>query len=492
MADNFKNLIYLGRSESLNHPVFVALSTILKGMIIFGSPGSGKSVKLANLLRQLIRTAVVSVSVFNLKPLTSDLLSVLLHEVQALRERNRKRPPGTRLPYTYPLWLFSLRRGRSSHLLNPFKGEFWEQLAPGQQAQLVLKAMSFSHSRSFEQAFFGDSARKILEHVFERAKERGEVIRTFGRLHELLTAVLNPRYKGISEHVKTHGAHPTYVVERLAKIESLGNGADAADALDSAIDPERFVREPCFAYYDLDPFTDPEASGEVCRLAVDNSFSRISAISRSVAHIILIDEFAIVIAASLAQLFRQARETNCGLILATQSVADLKQDSMDLTDTILNTTPVQVFMRVTEPAGMRLLRELGGTRLEHSLSVSHSRNAQGEVSSSTTVSETLVDRINVPEIERVNSDNNLEFMRIIGNEGPGKYNSALFVNRWDYDRDYKQYKEFCKAPWPEWQPGMIVVGDKGPRIPGRPDDEFDDNWEPEELGLDTRREPTTA
>src|SRR5690606_12657639 len=222
---------------------------------------------------------------------------------------------------------------------------------------------------------------------------------------------------------KTHGAHPTYVVERLAKIESLGNGADAADALDSAIDPERFVREPCFAYYDLDPFTDPEASGEVCRLAVDNSFSRISAISRSVAHIILIDEFAIVIAASLAQLFRQARETNCGLILATQSVADLKQDSMDLTDTILNTTPVQVFMRVTEPAGMRLLRELGGTRLEHSLSVSHSRNAQGEVSSSTTVSETLVDRINVPEIERVNSDNNLEFMRIIGNEGPGKYNS---------------------------------------------------------------------
>jgi hypothetical protein len=32
---------------------------------------------------------------------------------------------------------------------------------------------------------------------------------------------------------------------------------------------------------------------------------------------------------------------------------------------------------------------------------------------------------------------------------------------------------------------MIIVGAKGPKLPGRPDMNIDDDWEPEELGPET-------
>lgn len=480
MRERFVNQIYLGRTYQWNQPVFVPLSKLLKGAIIFGSPGTGKSVKLACLVRQIIRSGRASVSVFNLKPLTNDLLGVMLHEVETLRQRENQKEPGKRRPL--PLWLYSMRPGRSSHLLNAFAGEAWANFTPGQQAQVLMMAMAFSHTRSFEQAFFNDSARRVLEHTLESARDRGEIVTTFGRLHELLKVVLNPRYKGLSEHVKTYGAHPSYIVERLAKLESLGKEGQAPQVLEAGIDLERFVREPCFAYYDLDPFIDPETAGEVTRLALQSFFSRISNVRRSVPHVIFIDEFSLVIADSLAQLFRQARETNCGLILATQSVADLQQGSTDLTNTIFNSTQVQFFMRISDAAGIRLLQEFAGKRREHSLSVTRSENRRGEPRISASLTETLVDRINMGEIELVNSERDLEFVRIIGNDSTARFNSALFVNRWDYDRTYEEYKAFCNAPWPEAQSGMIVVGKRGPALPGVPDDDYDRDWQPEELG----------
>jgi hypothetical protein len=415
--------LYLGRNYADNQPTLTPLSSLLKNVLVTGNPGSGKSVKLAAIARALIRSGEASVTIFNPKPLENELYGLMDHEVRALRKRKNA-------PDRFPFLQYSMRPGRASHLLKLFHNREWENLAPGQQAQIIMTALAFSHSRSSEDAFFVDSSRKVVEYALTKARRRDdEVVRSFKRLHELLQPLLHRRNKELEEHLKKHGAHASYLIERLAQIESLNPDEHSAEVLAKGIDLGRFVEEPCFAYFELDSFADPAAAGEVARSTFSSFFAQISSMHRRVPTVHIVDEASSILAGNMADLFRKARATNCGFILAVQSVADLVDGNLNLLPTVLSTTQVQIFMRVSDPVGISLLRELGGQRSEYTSSFGCSQSNDGKRSYSYNLQETLVDRVNMPEIEMVNSDQHLEFMRIIGDEGLARYGSSLFINR---------------------------------------------------------------
>lgn len=456
--------------------MWVPLSLVLKGTLAVGKPGSGKTALMSSLIRQAIASGKISVIFFNPKTVTNEVYANMENSAAWVR-RMRK--------ILFSLWRLTLTEGRSSHVLNVFTGQ-WERFSPGQQTQVILAAMAISFSREYGVSFFGDAAEHLLRHLFEAARRRGEVVRSFKRLHELCEAILNPRYKGVSEQAKEAGQHSVFIISRLAKIEAIGSEDSPPEVLTAGIDYERFVTEPCGLYCDLNAFVNPLACGELARLMLKGFFSAISTIERRVPVLVFLDEFSLLVAEGLGELLRTARATNVGLILATQSLADLNASGADLLDTVLGTTHLQAFFSADDPTTARTLLGLAGKRSEVALSVSESTPGPDGVRRQTvTHSQTVVDRLTPRELELLGSHRELALLRATSNEGLARFDASMFAYRWRFDRTPEQYDRLLTRPWPAPDAGTIVVGDRGPRVPGQPDDDFLDDWEPERLGPTT-------
>src|SRR5690606_18400138 len=148
-----------------------------------------------------------SVLFFNPKTVTNEVYAVMDDAVKKTRSRRQIK---------LPFWRVTLTEGRSSHTVNVFSDNF-QCFSAIQQTQTVMSAMALSMARTYGVSWFFDAAEEVLRHIFESAKRRREPIRSFSRLHELCTAAIQPRYKGLTDEAKEAGQHAVFIIGRLAR-----------------------------------------------------------------------------------------------------------------------------------------------------------------------------------------------------------------------------------------------------------------------------------
>ena len=369
-------------------------------------------------------------------------------------------------PGEFPTWHFSNVLGESSYLFNPFLSKQWSNFSPRTQAQFIITAGGMAHGPGYGRSYFEGASRFVLNHVLAKYREDGRVVKSFSELAPLLTNAFDPRYKAIPQETKKSAEHLLYVVTWLAAVENISQSSGEASVLENAIDLARFTQEPCFAMFRLNPYLEPASSGEIARLVISGLFTLSAALPRKQPVLIIIDEFSNAVGESLAHYFRAARSARCGFCIATQSVADLQQGSVDLTSTVLSNTATQIFLGARDLPTIKLLLEISGPRVEFA-STSKRRVDwdHGLEHREETLSETLVPRLVQMEIERVSSNQHLGFIRLSENSDYVHSDGAMSVYRWTYDIDEETAIRRMNAPWPAATDSTITVGESEPVLP---------------------------
>ena len=188
---------------------------------------------------------------------------------------------------------------------------------------------------------------------------------------------------------------------------------------------------------------------------------------------LVIDEFQEMLADNLAYVFRCARSMGIGVILANQSMDDLRTSTMDLCPILeTNCRLMQSFGATSEKEIERLCKG-GGETVDHRVS-----RAKGTKDETVTAQEVVVPRLSA-NLLKLASDDDLQSVFLL-NRGSGyaQFGGFPFVARSEYHISHGEYERRKHTPL-QAGPGTFVAtrgpedespGDRSPAAqpPGGP------------------------
>ena len=164
-----------------------------------------------------------------------------------------------------------------------------------------------------------------------------------------------------------------------------------------------------------------------------------------------------MVAGNIELLLQQARSLDVTVVLANQTVADLKQGSIDLTSTVEGNTSIQAWFKDLDQVGIQQIKTFGGLTVDTLCDVSTSTGQNG-VTESVSIKQVLVNRMEVNEIAAASSRANNFIVRIADNAGYAHFDGVPFIARYAYHIPESEYQKRCRRPWPGKSPDKIEVG----------------------------------
>jgi hypothetical protein len=159
------------------------------------------------------------------------------------------------------------------------------------------------------------------------------------------------------------------ILERLAAFEALNLGP--TDPLPDeavrthAIDCGDPFRDPCVLYFHLSATLAPGTAPEIGRLAIACLLAAAAETVERRQVYLVIDEFQRVVAHNLEALFQLARSLNVDVILANQTMQDLKTPDLDLIPTLESNCRVRQWFAVSSSADRKRLSDASGQTVEY-------------------------------------------------------------------------------------------------------------------------------
>lgn len=252
----------------------------------------------------------------------------------------------------------------------------------------------------------------------------------------------------------------------LDRLIELDNSNDderySKPVLEGQIDFSCLYKEQCAVFCGLDTTKSPLAAPELARILLASTLLSGVALDpkeRKVPVVVIQDEYNAYLSPGLTKnALNIARAADCSLHLATQSLSDLKlgHGADDTTSTVLNNTAMQLFHAVRDEAGLRTLLTLGGKTLSSVLSETTSDGPNG-ITNSTTVSQNVVPRFDVNQINEISAAEDQFLMRIRKND-VAPYDGHLFAARCGYHISEEEYRKRCTSPWPKPEEDTLIVG----------------------------------
>src|SRR5690606_19749313 len=134
--------------------------------------------------------------------------------------------------------------------------------------------------------------------------------------------------RDLHPEIKKAGVHVMEVMKRLAACQALNVAPTTerdADVLEQAIDFTKVFTEPQLHYFHLSATLSPSGAPEIARLVTYMLLAAATQTERRIPVFLVIDEFQRMVASNLEYMLQLARSMGVGIILANQSMEDLKK-----------------------------------------------------------------------------------------------------------------------------------------------------------------------
>lgn len=323
-----RDSIFLGVNAADRSPILVPRSVFEEHMHLLGDSGSGKtSLGIAPLMAQLIAGGDCSVILLDMKG-----------DDHSLIETARIGAEKAKVPFRW----FTNQLGTPTYLFNPLQQRFLENLTLYQRADILAAGLGLQYGTDYGRSFYSDANAALLHAVFEFNPNIGSFV-------ELLEAIESrDALQGLSRDIKKAASHIGTVVKRLADWEPLNATSDGpypAAALENAIDLSDVFCSPQVIAFHIASTLGTASSAEMGRLALYSLLSGAQAAGTKRTQVFLIiDEFQRIVSTNIELLLQTARSMNIGVILANQTLMDLKTSGVDLIPSVrANTRIKQVF-----------------------------------------------------------------------------------------------------------------------------------------------------
>lgn len=249
--------------------------------------------------------------------------------------------------------------------------------------------------------------------------------------------------------------HALEVIGRLASYEALNvtpKSKVTPDVIRHQIDLVDCYQRPQVLYFNLPSSVASIGAPSVARLILYYLLIAGKSTARRVKVHVVIDEFQRMATESLDHMLQLARSLDVSLILANQSLNDLKVGSSKIYSAVATNCAVRQWFSVNSVEDIAILEKLMGTRERVEVSEMHGKDGV-----SYTYRTQQVPRASVTDLHTVSEDPRLSILQISGTgRGYARYSGIPFVCQSDYHITKKEYEKRKQFPWPMTLPGMML------------------------------------
>jgi TraM recognition site of TraD and TraG/Helicase HerA, central domain len=443
------NSLLLGFVAADQSPVLIDRNLCFQHIHVLGATGTNKSsMGLAPLIEQLISFGDSSVIVIDLKADSPELYYAAHSAVNSFR-------PGTRMQ------LFSLENGTQTQLFNPFLTSGWTKLGILERADILNTCCGLSYGFDYGPSFFTSCNSAVLR----AANLANPDALSFRDLNDEIRRMLSGSPSELSPELRKAGLHATEVIGRLACYDSLNLTPNSAapQCLDNRIELADYFHQPQVGYFRLPSTTSSIGAPSIARMILYYLIvaGRMTERKKNSVHVI-IDEFQRVSAESLDQILQMARSHKISMVLANQSLSDLRVNNASVYQAVFGNCAIRQWFSVNSADDIDILGKLMGTREEIQVT-----ETTGTQQSSRSYRTEHVPRARVTDLHTISENPFLSVLQVSGSgRGYARYNGIPFVCYNDYHISAEEFERRKKLPWPNDLPGMIEAREQHPPQPG--------------------------
>ncbi|WP_437191140.1 type IV secretory system conjugative DNA transfer family protein [Planctomicrobium sp. SH527] len=436
-----RNSIYLGRVVADGSPVLVPRQVFGEHAHGLGDSGGGKtSLFLCPLIEQLGRTGDCSIIVIDNKADTLELFASL----QVVAERVRQEQ-GSELP----LKVFSNQGDKASFAFNPMMQPFWDNFDLFTRTDIICGANGLTYGSDYGQGYYSSANAAVLYHALKTFPH----VTTFAELAECLKEVVmtSTNKRELHPEIKKAGVHVMEVMKRLAACQALNITSTTErdpQVLEQAIDFTKVFAEPQLHYFHLSATLSPSGAPEIARLVTYMLLAAATQTERRVPVFLVIDEFQRMVASNLEYMLQLARSMGVGIILANQSMEDLKKSATNLIPPIEANCRLRQWFSVSSTDDQERLINGSGLTVDYTTGRTVSTNADGKQSVSESRNETVVSRFTLNDVALTNDHPFRSFLHLKRGDGYAQYGGLPVIIQSDYHISEQEYQRRKSLPWP--------------------------------------------
>lgn len=441
--------VYMGHVVSDGSPLLVPRKAFHEHAHFLGDTGSGKtSLGLAPLIEQLIAPGDCSVVVIDLKGDTMELLGTLRAGIEQAKRRSGR---------TIAVKHFTNQPKKSSFGFNPLLQPFWRELELYMRTDIQCGALGLTYGADYGEGFYSSANAAVLYHTiktFPEASSYRELAKRIGYV------VANAKRTELHPEIRKAGIHVQTVLDRLASFDALNVAPGERypqDVVDGAINLADCFEQPQVLYFHLSATLGPGSAPEIARLVTYSLLAAATQANRKHQVFLVIDEFQRMISRNIEYMLQLARSMGVGVILANQTMQDLRTSKADLIPAIeSNCRYRQWFAVSSEDDRNRLVRGSGET-----VDLAETRTyTSGPNGSSTSVSyqEQVVPRLRPNEILLASDHPRQSIVHISRGVGYAQYGGMPFIVEGEYHVSQQEFERRKSTPWPEAGNGAFVPG----------------------------------
>jgi hypothetical protein len=255
---------------------------------------------------------------------------------------------------------FTLEKGKASYRFNPFSGFKAETRSLPQLVQLVLDSLGLNHGEGYGRSYYSQRSRFMLSETLKCSQG----INNFNDLYRALGELFRERKSDFRDAFELIS-----VIESLTHYEQLiTTKAQDANPQADTIQMDRVLEEREVVYFWLPSALESVSVREVGKLVLFNL--RTAAQNRKDARLelrrmfLFIDECQKLAGENFQEVLQQARSGGISVVLANQSLSDLKTADFDLRPTIRTNTRLKMYFSLSEPEEIQMISEFSGEELQ--------------------------------------------------------------------------------------------------------------------------------
>lgn len=429
-----------GRVVADGSPVLIPREVHMEHCHGLGDSGSGKTALfLCPLIEQLVGFGDCSVVVIDLKGDSSELLGSLKAAGEAVGQRVGRQPP---------LKFFSNQRNRTTFAFNPMAQPFWGEFDLLTQTDILCAANGLTYGTDYGAGYFSSANAAILFHTLKTYPD----VNSFAELAECIGTVITvAKKRELHPEIRKAGVHVHEVIKRLAACEALNvtrSSGHTPAAVEQAIDLTQVFREPQLLYCHLPATLTPSQAPEVARLFTYMLLAAATQTERRCPVFLVIDEFQRMVANNLEYMLQLARSMGVGVILANQSMQDLRKGNVDLIPAIEANCRLRQWFSVSSDEDQQRLVRGSGLTVEMINSYTQSVNSEGKSSTGHSQSEHIAPRLTVNDILLANDHPFRSILRVSRGAGYTQYGGMPFVIESQFHISQEEYERRKRLPWP--------------------------------------------
>ncbi|MCA9166399.1 MAG: TraM recognition domain-containing protein [Planctomycetales bacterium] len=446
------NSLYMGRVSQDQSPLIVPRKVFQEHAHILGDSGSGKTARgLTPFVEQIMSTGQASGMLIDMKGDSHELF-----------EAGREGAKAAKLLYGVEVSVGYLndRPDEPTFAFNPFQLRAWGKLTDLQKTDVLCGGLGLIYGSDYGEGYYSSANASVLYATIRHFPDVG----SFRELAEKIKYVLaRPKAHGLDTKARDAGNHVLMVVTRLATIPALNvtkSHTPDIEVFDDMLDPSRLFERPELHYFNLSSTLGPGSSPEIARLAIFMLMISATLMKKRQVHVyLIIDEFQRIAARNLDYLLQLARSMNVAVILANQSIQDLRR--YDLVPVLETNCRYRQWFSVSGWEDQDRLSHHSGETVDvlHTKSFSTSTNDKGTSTSRSSSSQQFIGpRLTQNDIKLISDDDQKSIVLITRGDGYAQYGGMPVVVETDFHISNDEYQARKDAEWPAG-PGTFVPQD---------------------------------